>query len=108
MGFLRRLLGGNPEDEQSVQRADTGQQPAAEHRAATPRSAPTPGQMLDYLEQDRANAEAILLDHFRECPECDSDYLRLGAWTRHGEAGWTVTCANCGHVLERTLEITAE
>ncbi|MFC1961086.1 hypothetical protein ACFLYO_10290 [Chloroflexota bacterium] len=92
MGFLRRMLGGKSADDQSPKQFPTG------HVA-------TPGQMLDALEQDRANAEHVLLTHFEQCTACGSDYLRVGAWTRQGEAGWTVSCVNCGQVLERTLEI---
>jgi transposase-like protein len=64
----------------------------------------SPGQMLDYLEHERAAAEQALLSRHPVCPECDSDYLRLGAWTSKGQAGWTVSCVNCGLMLERTVE----
>ncbi len=99
MSFLRRLLGrGEPEARR-----------AAEPVAVTPGgealTGATPGQMLDYLEEHREAAEAILLRRHHTCPECSSNYLRLGAWASRGRAGWTVSCVNCGLVLEQTTEI---
>jgi hypothetical protein len=66
----------------------------------------TPGQLLDYLETGRQTAEQMLFTRHRACPECDSDDLRVGAWASNGRAGWTITCINCGHMLERTVEVT--
>ena len=85
MGFLRRLFG-----------------------KGTPGPDAAPGDLLDYLEARRAAAEKKMLRRYRLCPECKSDYLRLGAWTKGGEAGWTVTCVNCGHLLTRTTEVRAK
>ena len=59
------------------------------------------------LEMDRDRVEGLMLARYAACPECERDHehLRLGAWTRNGQAGWTVTCINCGHLLEQTTEV---
>jgi hypothetical protein len=75
MGFLRRIF----------RREET---PVGPGRDATP------GEMLDYLEEHRAAAEGVLLDRYRVCPKCESDYLRVGAWASQGKAGWTVSPAS--------------
>ncbi|GAB4576180.1 MAG: hypothetical protein Kow0077_31380 [Anaerolineae bacterium] len=85
MGLFRRLLGRN-EPEGPGQDA-------------------TPGQLLDYLQARREQAERVLLSRYRVCPKCESDYLRVGAWATKGRAGWTVTCVNCGLMLDKTVEI---
>ncbi len=90
MSFLRKIVGGWNQ---------------------TARQAPadvTPGQLLDFLEEGREAAEQDLLRKHTGCPECKSDYLRVGAWTKGGEAGWTVTCANCGEVIARTTEVKSK
>ncbi len=85
MSFLRRVLG-----RQSRPHVD---------------KTATPGDLLDHLEAQRPHVEDRLRLRHGHCPECKSDYLRVGAWARGGQAGWTVTCVNCGHLLERTVEI---
>lgn len=86
MGLLRRLLGR--------QKEVRGPGPGA-----------TPGELLDFLEARRADAEKTLLGRTRFCPQCQSNYLRVGAWASRGRAGWTLTCVNCGLLLEQTTEI---
>jgi len=66
-----------------------------------------PADLLDYLQERRFDAEVRLLRRHPSCPVCNSGDLRVGAWSRSGEAGWTVTCANCGHLLEQTVEVRA-
>ena len=86
MGFLRRIFG-------------RGEQESAPDRSLAAWGLPadaTPGDMLDTLEQHREAAENVLLRRYTVCPECASDYLRVGAWAAKGSAGWTVTCVNCG------------
>lgn len=92
MGLLRRLLGQQKE----APRGPSGPAPGA-----------TPGQLLDYLEERRPAAEERLLGRTRVCPNCQSNYLRVGAWASGGRAGWTLTCVNCGLLLEKTTEIEA-
>lgn len=87
MSFLRKIISGK---DQPVQQAP----PQA-----------TPSQLLDLLQEGRAAAEQRLLAEYTTCTECNSTYLRIGAWTRGGEAGWTVTCADCGEVIARTTEV---
>lgn len=65
----------------------------------------TPGELLNHLQDRREAAEQVLLRRYRVCPKCESDYLRVGAWASQGRAGWTVTCVNCGLLLEKTVEI---
>lgn len=93
MGFLRRIF--NRSDQPSVPSLAAWGLPADA----------TPGAMLDALEQQRETAENVLLRRYTVCPECESDYVRVGAWAAKGQAGWTVTCVNCGHLLERTVEM---
>ncbi len=99
MGFLRRLL----------RRGDDNVPEPDESRPAGVEAAPgpgaTPGEMLNYLQDRRDAAEQVLLRRYRVCPRCESDYLRVGAWASQGRAGWTVTCVNCGLLLEKTVEI---
>ena len=83
MGFLRRLLGGR----------------------SGPGKNATPGEMLDWLQDERDSALERFYRKYKACPECESGDLRIGTWTRNGQAGWTVTCAACGHVYEQTTEI---
>ena len=86
MSFLRKLFGGD--------------------RRSPPPAGATPGQLLDLLEERRAAVEPVLLARHPICPQCESDYLRVGAWAKGSPAGWTVTCVNCGAMLEKTTEIT--
>ncbi|MBN2472341.1 MAG: hypothetical protein JXN59_16570 [Anaerolineae bacterium] len=99
MGFLKRLLGRG---------ADNAPEPDAPGPEATPGPGATPGEMLNYLQDRRDAAEQVLLRRYRVCPKCESDYLRVGAWASKGRAGWTVTCVNCGLLLEKTVEIGAK
>lgn len=94
MGFLRRLLGRSD---------DNASEP--DQSAAAPGPGATPGEMLNFLQDRRDAAEQVLLRRYRVCPKCESDYLRVGAWASQGRAGWTVTCVNCGLLLEKTVEI---
>lgn len=88
MSFFRRLLG----------------------RLSGPRFDPDapPTDLLDYLQERRIAAEAKLLRKHKQCPECGSGDLRVGTWSRGGQAGWTVICANCGYLLEQTTEIRSQ
>lgn len=88
MSFLRRIFSGD--------------------RGLRTLSGATLGDLLDFLETERPKAEEHFFDKHRQCPDCESDYLRVGAWAKNGEAGWTVTCVNCGYLLEETLEVRAE
>lgn len=97
MGFLRRLLG--------QQADDTPEEPSG---PPPPGPEASPGEMLNYLQDQREAVEQVLLRRYQTCPKCESDYLRVGAWTSKGRAGWTVTCVNCGLMLEKTVEIGAD
>ena len=99
MGFLRRLLGGG---------ADKPGDSPAPKRSDRPGPGATPGEMLNFLQDQRDAAEQVLLRRYQICPKCESDYLRVGAWASKGRAGWTVTCVNCGLMLEKTVEIGGE
>jgi hypothetical protein len=83
MGFLRRLT----------------------RKKDAPAAPLTPGQLLDALQERRDEAEIALRQRYPTCPKCASDYLRVGVWASKGRAGWTVTCVNCGLLLEKTVEI---